>query len=133
MLLPITMASAAAAAIVNIWLAIRIIQLRAKNGINHGDGGDVLMGRRMRAHSNFTEYTPMALILCGLVELAQGGAMWLQILMAVFILGRIAHVVGMDSENVPSLRKFGMMTTFITLLALTVGAVRLLYNSAHLV
>lgn len=132
MLLPITTASAAAAALVTFWHAVRIIQLRAKSAIVHGDGGDALMVRRMRAHSNFTEYTPMTLILCGLVELAQGGAIWLEILMAAFILGRVAHVIGMDSEKSNPLRSIGMTTTFITLLVLTVAALLTLYNSAHL-
>lgn len=38
-------------------------RLCASEKIMHGDGGSAPLMRRMRAHSNFIEYTPIALIL----------------------------------------------------------------------
>ena len=49
MILPITLTIAGAAAIVNIWLAIRIVTLRLKAKVMVGDGGHPLLMARMRA------------------------------------------------------------------------------------
>ena len=79
MALPITLTFAAACALLNLWLAIRCVRLRAKDKVLHGDGGSGLLARRMRAQANFIEYTPIVLILFALVELAVGGSLWLSI------------------------------------------------------
>ena len=121
MLLPTTLSMAAAAAIVNLWLMIRIGRLRARDRVLYGDGGNEMLIRRMRAHANFTESTPLVLILIGAVELSGKGGQWLAIVGAVFILGRISHAIGMDGR-VP-LRSTGALITMLTLLGLAVVAV----------
>ena len=98
MILPITLKVAGLAAIINLWLAIRCGQARGKEGISIGDGGNDLMIRRMRAHANFIEYTPIVLILFGLVELAVGTSTWLYAVGIVYLLGRVAHGIGMDGN-----------------------------------
>ncbi len=70
MLLPITLTFAAACALLNLWLAIRCARFRIRDKILHGDAGHGLLARRMRAHANFIEYTPIVLILFGLIEMA---------------------------------------------------------------
>ena len=52
MILPTTLAMAAAAALINIWLAIRCGRVRGKESISIGTGGSDLMERRMRAQLN---------------------------------------------------------------------------------
>lgn len=44
--------------------------LSQANSVPHGDGGGKvpLLARRIRAHGNFVEYTPLVLILLGLLE-----------------------------------------------------------------
>ena len=121
MLLPTTLSMAAAAAIVNLWLMIRIGRLRARDRVLYGDGGKEMLIRRMRAHANFTESTPLVLILIGAVELSGKGGQWLAIVGAVFILGRISHAIGMDGR-VP-FRSTGALITMLTLLDLAVVAV----------
>ncbi len=51
--LPVTLAAAAAAAVLNIWLGIRIGSLRTALNISVGDGGNEVLQRRMRAQLNY--------------------------------------------------------------------------------
>ena len=74
MILPVTMIFAGVAAILNIWLAIRVGQVRGSEEVSIGDGGNEAVIRRMRAHSNYVEFTPFVLILIGGIELAVSGA-----------------------------------------------------------
>ena len=72
MILPITLTIAGAAALLNIWLARRVGQMRLTHKVSIGDGGNEALIARMRAQANFVEYTPFVLILIGLIELAEG-------------------------------------------------------------
>lgn len=75
MILQTTLSLAAAAAMINLWLALRTVQRRSAIRALHGDGGDGLLLRRMRAQANFVENTPFVLILIGAIELSgRGGA-----------------------------------------------------------
>jgi len=123
MLLPTTLSLAAAAAIVNIWLAMRCGRVRMKENIMHGDGGNPLMMRRMRAHSNFIENTPLVIILVAVIELAGRGGVWLAPVAGIFILGRVSHGFGMDSANVNWWRGAGVMTAMLTQLGLAIVCV----------
>lgn len=123
MILQTTLSLAAAAAIINIWLAMRCGRLRASEKIMHGDGGSAPLMRRMRAHSNFTEYTPIALILIAAIELTGKGGSWLAIVGAVYMAGRVLHALGMDSPDVSKLRMIGISSTFLVLIGLSVVAV----------
>jgi len=123
MILPVTLSSAAAAALMSFWLAQRVFRLRAATKTTHGDGGHGALARRIRAQANFVEYTPFVLFLIGAVELAGRGGLWLGIVAAVYFLCRIAHAIGMGSESVPITRMVGMWATFLTLIGLAVYAV----------
>lgn len=122
MVLKTSLCLAAAAAVVNFWLGMRIGQLRTKLKISVGDGGNELMVRRMRAQANFAEWTPVILVLFALVELAGRGSWWIAPLGAAFILGRIAHAFGMDG-NFGAGRPIGMITTMGSILVLAIVAV----------
>ncbi len=122
MLLPTTLCLTAAAVIVNFWLGMRIGKLRHALGVSVGDGGHEALMRRMRAQANFLENTPLTLILIAGVELAGKGGAWLAPAGAVFILGRIAHGIGMDGRFKAG-RPIGMVTTYLLQLALIVVAV----------
>ncbi len=128
MLLPITLTIAAAAALINIWLGVRIGAVRTKEKIFIGDGGHEPLVRRMRAQANFLENTPFVLILLGAVEMASGYQVWLSILGVVYIIGRIAHVFGMD--GLAGARIFGTLTTMLTLAILAIYAIFLVYSRA---
>jgi uncharacterized membrane protein YecN with MAPEG domain len=75
----------------------------------------------MRAHANFTENTPLVLILIGVIELTGKGGQWLAIVGAVYMLARICHAIGMD--GVVPLRAGGALVTMLTQLGLAAVAV----------
>lgn len=126
MKLEITLIIAAAAALINLWLAVRVGRVRTSEKVSVGDGGNELLVRRMRAHSNFTEYAPFFLILLALVELAWGSNIWLWGAAILFILGRIAHAFGMDGNG--KLRMFGIASTMLVLLGLAIYALVIAYS-----
>jgi uncharacterized membrane protein YecN with MAPEG domain len=133
MLLPITLTFAAAAALLNFWLALRVSRLRMTEKVLHGDGGCDPLMRRMRAHANFIEYTPFVLILCALVEMALGSGTWLWIIALVYILARVAHAFGMDAVKPHWARAGGIMVTMIVMLTLAVAALYASYSATRAV
>jgi uncharacterized membrane protein YecN with MAPEG domain len=129
-MLPITLTIAGAAALLNIWLGMRVSLLRRRHRVSIGHGGEGAIERRMRAHANFAEYTPAFLILLGLIELARGSQQWLWLVAIPFILGRIVHAFGMDGAM--RLRIAGMTVTWIALLVLAAYALALPYIEGSL-
>jgi uncharacterized membrane protein YecN with MAPEG domain len=127
MILPITLTIAAAATLINLWLASRTSRLRMAAKVSLGDGGSPQLLGRMRAHANFTEYTPFFLILLGLIELAHGTATWLWLVAIVYILARIAHAFGMDRPAPNPLRAGGIIGTWVILLGLSIYALTIPY------
>lgn len=128
-ILPITLTIAAAAALLNIWLAVRITRTRVAAKVMMGDGGVPGLVARMRAQANFVEYTPFFLILLGLVELARGSLAWLWLVGIVYIVGRILHAFGMDRPAPNPFRFIGTLATMIPLTALAVYALSIPYLS----
>lgn len=127
-LLPVTLAMAAAAALVNFWLAMRIGRVRTAEKISIGDGGNDLLSRRMRAQLNFAENTPWVLALVAALELAGRGGDWLAYVAIVYMLGRLAHGLGMDGTGFKVGRGIGTATTMVTQLGLAIFAVLVLTN-----
>lgn len=123
MILQTTLCLAAAAAIVNFWLGLRIGKLRHALKVSVGDGGHEVIARRMRAQLNFAENVPVALILIGLVEMTGKGGVWLAPVGALFMLGRVLHGLGMDGGSLEWGRMIGTMTTMLTNIGLAVVAV----------
>lgn len=122
MTLPITLSFAAAAAVLNIWLATRIGKLRLAGKVLHGDDGGGPLTRRMRAQLNYVENTPFVLILCGLIEAAGNGGLWLWGMAAAYLAARVAHGFGMDLDRPNKARAAGVVTTFIVQLVLAIVA-----------
>lgn len=115
-LLPISLTAAAVAALINIWLGWRVGQVRGSEKVSIGDGGNERVICRMRAHANYAEYTPFVLVLIVLLELTTGSSMVLWAVMAVYMLARIGHALGMD--GLPKGRMVGTIVTMLTLLGL---------------
>ena len=80
----------------------------------------------MRAHGNFTEYVPLALILMGLIELNGGPPPLLHGLGAALVVGRLLHAWGLSgSVGVSFGRVAGSIATWATIV---VGALFALYQ-----
>ena len=125
--LPITLTIAGAAALINIWLAARVSQLRFRHKVSVGEGGNPQLTARMRAHANYIEYTPFFLILLALIELSQGSKTWLWGVAIAFILARLAHPFGMDRPAPNKLRVLGILVTWAVLLGLAAYALAIPY------
>ena len=121
----ISLFSAAIAAFITAWLGWRCSKLRLSDKILHGDGGNALLLRRMRAQANFTEYTPIALVLIVLLDLMDINAWALGLTALAFLVGRVLHAVGMDAETPSRARMIGMALTLPIMLAWAVWALLL--------
>lgn len=127
MILPVSLTAAAAAAFINLWLGIRIGQVRTSEKVSIGDGGNEKVIRRMRAQANFVEFTPFVLILIALIEMAAGTSTLLWAVMAVYMVARIAHALGMD--GLPRGRAIGIILTLLIMTGLAGYAVYIAHSS----
>ena len=123
MILPVTLCAAAAAAIINIWLSVRVGQMRVKHKVSIGDDAGGPLTARMRAQLNFVENTAFVLILIAAIELADKGGQWLAWVSMAYMLGRIAHGVGMDGGALGKGRSVGTAITMLTQVGLAIVAV----------
>lgn len=119
---------AAILALLFVALSVYVILGRAKHRVLVGEGTSPDMLRRIRAHANFIEYTPLFLILLLLVEQqTEWAATYLHIIGAAFVLGRLAHAYALTraegvNATAPSVfRLIGMICTFTPLVVLAVG------------
>jgi len=119
----ISLLSAAFAGLIAIWLGIRCGRVRAKEKILHGDGGNSLMMKRMRAQANFVEYTPFALVLIFMLDLMEKQSWALGLTAFAFLIGRILHAIGMDADTGAWPRVAGMILTIPVLLGLSIAAI----------
>ena len=91
---------------------------RVKSGIEFLDGGDVTMTRRMRAHGNFIETVPIALLVMLLAELsgAPGALLWSG--GAVLLAGRLLHAYTIMRHGTAPGRAIGMAMTTLPMAVL---------------
>ncbi|PKP99887.1 MAG: GST-like protein [Alphaproteobacteria bacterium HGW-Alphaproteobacteria-13] len=125
MILPISLTIAAGAALINLWLAMRVGRVRMSEKVSIGDGGNERLIRRMRAHSNYVENTPFVLILLALVELGLGPSLWLWGLGMLYLVARILHAFGMDGLGWG--RSAGVVISMLTQLGLAIAALATVY------
>ncbi len=131
-MLPITLTIAGAVALLNLWLVIRVGQVRRAAKVSVGDGGDARLIARMRAQANFIEHAPIVLILMALIELAKGERIWLWLTGIAFVLARIAHALGMDrAGGYNPLRTGGFTATALIVLGLAIVALTIPYTAMH--
>jgi uncharacterized membrane protein YecN with MAPEG domain len=126
-ILPISLTIAAGAALLNLWLTMRVGRMRGQEKVSIGDGGSEPLIRRMRAHSNFVENTAFVLILLALVELGVGSSVWLWAVGALYLVGRILHALGMDGMMWG--RMAGTIITMLTQLGLAGFAIFAVYSA----
>jgi uncharacterized membrane protein YecN with MAPEG domain len=129
-ILPVTLTAAGLAALLNIWIANRVGRVRGQEKVSIGDGGNARLIAAMRAHANYVEYTPFVLVLLALIELAAGSPWWLWVVALVYLVGRVAHALGMTVDNPLRLRMIGTVVTLVTLLGLGVYAITLPHLAA---
>ena len=122
-ILPVALATTAACALINLWLAARVGLVRRAEKISIGDGGSERLTARMRAQLNFVENTAFVLVLIAAIELSGKGDEWLAWVAAIYMLGRVAHGFGMDGGALGKGRSIGTAITMLTQVGLAVVAV----------
>jgi hypothetical protein len=90
--------------------------MRVSSRIGLGNGSNPRLQRAIRAHANFSEYVPLALILAVFVEMQHSALALVHALGLSLLVGRIIHgyAVSQQKEDV-RLRVAGMILTFVTL------------------
>ena len=122
-MLPITLTTTGATALVAFWLAMRTGAARRASKVSIGDGGDPQLICRMRSQANFGEYAPFILIMIALIEFTTGTSTWLWVASGLFVLARILHPLGM--EGMKGARPAGTAITFLLLLGLALYTISL--------
>ncbi|MEO8801771.1 MAG: MAPEG family protein [Rudaea sp.] len=110
---------AALAALLIVFLSVRVVIYRRSHHIGLGDGDDRELRKRVRAHANAVEYVPLCLIALLLLELNQTSPMLLHVFGIVLIAARIAHAWGVSRHSgVSPGRAIGTVLTFGLLLVM---------------
>jgi uncharacterized protein len=119
---------AALLGILAVVLAVNVILNRVRAKIDVGDGGVAALAQAIRAHANFAEHTPIALILVGLAE-AVGYPAWIAVgLGGVLLVARLLSAWGLNSTLRQSFgRQAGAGLTILVMLA---GSALILYAAA---
>jgi len=120
--IPVSLGAAAALALLNNWLGMRIAAFRKEFRVNVGDGGHEPLLRRMRAQANFIEHAPFVLILLLGLEISGANRIALAAIGVVFVIARTLHGLGMDGGERQRLRMYGMMSSSLVTLILIVWA-----------
>jgi uncharacterized membrane protein YecN with MAPEG domain len=121
MALEITALYAALLGLLYIYLSFRVSKHRLAGHVSLGDGDNPQLAQAIRAHGNFAEYVPLALILMGLSESQGAAAGLLHVLGGGLLLGRIAHAWGISQPNaVHNARKLGIVLTWASIVAASV-------------
>jgi len=121
--IPITSLFVGIMVLMQIPLTVMVGYRRAKTGIQFFDGGDQTLLRRMRAHGNFTETVPIALIAMLVAEIT-GAPAWLLWTGGVSLLvGRLMHAAILVIKGWGLPRAIGMILTFVPMLGFGVWCV----------
>jgi len=114
-------------------LMFRVGQVRLKEKVSLGDGGNILLNARIRAHGNYIETTPLALI--GLFALAMLSAppFLLHLFGVGFLIGRLLHAHGMARPQANGRgRSLGMVLTLLTYLGTALSLLYLIFTSDYI-
>ncbi len=100
-------------------LALSVVRARGRARQSIGDGGDQELLLAIRRHGNFAENAAIFVACFTVLEIMGGGGLWLMMLCAGFVLGRISHIIGLSmNQTVNPFRLSGMVLTITVGLAL---------------
>jgi len=99
------------------YLTFAVIRVRRREQLSLGDGEIPELRRKIRAHGNFNEYTPLTLLLISFIELQNGAPFLIHLLCSALLIGRGMHAwsISNQNENV-NYRIAGMILTFLPLI-----------------
>lgn len=110
-----TLLFAGACALLQCVLTALVIVQRVRMKIDFLDGGDIQLVRRIRAHGNFSETAPMALLLMLLLELGGAGTAVQVTMGSALLAGRLLHASSLLGWGGHRVRLLGMALTLAVL------------------
>ena len=114
----VTLLFAAIFGILHVIFTLRVGGYRFRSGISLGDGDDKELLNRIRAHGNFTENVPIALLLLLLNDLNGLADDTLMLLGSILLVSRLVHYLMIVTRSLPIvLRPLSMIGTLGTILA----------------
>jgi uncharacterized protein len=128
LLLPVTTTTTALLALLFCGLALRVLFLRVRLGVTLGDVGHPALQRAVRAHGNFAEFVPLALLLLLLLELAGAPALVCHGYGGLLVLARVLHAFGVS--QVDEELRWRISGKVLTICLMSVGAAWLLWRVA---
>jgi uncharacterized membrane protein YecN with MAPEG domain len=119
---------AAVLALLGAILTVNVILNRNRAQVLHGDGGDTSLMLAIRAHCNFAEQVPMALILIGLVEAFAYRPLFVHVLGVALLIARLLSAWGLATT--PKLSFGRQAGAGLTILVVAVASLLVLYAGA---
>jgi uncharacterized membrane protein YecN with MAPEG domain len=102
-------------------LYVRVSQRRLATKIGMGVGGDTVLEQRIRAHGNFVESVPIALVLLYLLEQTGVYPVYIHVFGTALVLARVAHAQGISTTAGRSAGRFyGSIGTLLIIAALSI-------------
>ncbi|MBV8745333.1 MAG: MAPEG family protein [Xanthobacteraceae bacterium] len=99
-------------------LTINAIVNRVRAKVDTADGGVATLAQAIRAHANFAEHAPIALIVIGLAEVLGTRPLIVHMFGRVLVLARLASAIGLNrtlKQSPP--RQLGASGTILVLIA----------------
>lgn len=111
-----------------VYLSALVIAERRKGSVSLGDGEVEDLRRTIRAHSNFSEYVPICLVLLLCLELNSHFVLIMHGSASALLFGRVLHAYGIRNNTGASWQRvWGMILTFGSLIVLSVANLFLIY------
>jgi uncharacterized membrane protein YecN with MAPEG domain len=125
---PITAFYAGLLGILFLYLSGLVIRQRLAVKVSLGDGDNKHLRQVVRAHANFSEYTPIVLILLFIAEVNGSDSGLLHVAGISILAGRFLHAFGLRRHYAQSWQRLvGMVATFGTIFLLAVLNILILY------
>lgn len=122
MSLPVTAFVTAVCAMMLLITAIDTVRQRLRVGAAFGDNADQKLISANRSHGNLAEHAPIVILLLAGLELSRAHHMALMIIGALFLVGRVVHIIGLYmpmSTKPPLPRSVGVILTWLTIAILS--------------
>jgi len=99
-------------------LTINVIARRVRSGVESGDGGLAKLAQAIRAHANFAEHVPLALIVIALAATLGTRPLVVHVLGIALVAARLASAYALNRSLAQSpLRQFGGGMTVLVVVA----------------
>jgi len=103
-------------------LTVNVIVNRVRAKVDAGDGGVASLAQAIRAHGNFAEQAPLALILIAFAEAAGARPLVVNVLGIALVVARLASAYALNRTLGPSpLRQLGASVGILVLIGASVA------------